>query len=143
MKRIIKKILLWGSGIFLLLVVVLFVHIWMVTGNKKQDQRKRQLARIDILQPVDSLQVSTLRNCISAQEGVRTTLYTANENALIYEFDPTNQSSDKVLEKASSETGLALKKFMISKEQSMEGCPVMDKSSFSYRLGKFFENVIN
>lgn len=143
MKRLIKRILLWGTGVFLLLVIVLFVHIWMVTGNKRQDLRKRQLARIEILQPVDSLQVNQLRACISSQEGVRTTLYTAQENALIYELDPTVQTTDRVLAEAASQTGLSLKKFELSKEQSIAGCPVMNENSFSYKLGKVFERIIN
>lgn len=142
MKRIVKKILLWGSGVFLLLVAVLFIHIWMVTGNKKQDQRKRQLARIDILQPIDSLQLSELRGRISSQNGVRTTMYTEKENAMIYELDPSVQTTDQVY-KAAASTGIALKKFTISKDKATKGCPVMDDRSFTYRLGKMFESAIN
>lgn len=144
MKRKHWKILLVSVGsTFLLLTTILAIHIYMVTRPKpSQDPRLRQLARLDVISDIDSTDVPKLQSIVAKMEGVRTVKYAANESAVIFEFDPSKQNTEAVAESL-SQNGYTVQKFKVSSSQMNKGCPVMDKSSISYRLGKYFQSAIN
>ncbi|MBU2020229.1 MAG: hypothetical protein KJ941_11345 [Bacteroidetes bacterium] len=142
-RKIWKRLIIVTGSVFLLLVITLFVHIMMVTKKDTvQDLRKRQLSRIDLTQSVDSLKAIEITQTIREMEGVRVAKFGFSEKAIVYELDPSVQSPDKIVA-ALENKGYPVKKFEINKKDMANGCPVMDKSSISYRMGRFFQNIID
>ena len=138
-----KRTLLLTGSVFLLLVATLFVHIYMVTRpNDKDDFRTRQLARIQFTEALDAETLGSVKANMYAMNGVRTVKYFEAQKAIVYELDPKVQSTDKVFSEVIEKNDLPAKKFVIDKSRSADGCPVLDKSSLSYRLGTFFQNLL-
>lgn len=139
-----KRLLIITGSVFLLLVVTLFVHIMIVTSNKgdKQDLRSRQLSIISLTEKVDSEKGSEITKMVLKMKGVREAKFNKPGMSIIYEIDPQLQSPDAVVA-ALDKQGYPVKKFVIAKKGNAESCPVMDKSSISYRMGKFFQDILN
>ena len=135
-----------GIGVvstFLLLVVVLFIHIAMVTkADPIEDQRKRQLARIDFASDIDDKEASLIRKEMSDIKGMRTVKVNAEKDIVVYEIDPTLTSTSQVYTAVVENKGRNAKKFVIPASDRANGCPVIDRSSISYRLGKFFQDIL-
>jgi hypothetical protein len=140
---LLKRLLIAAGSIFLLLVLILFVHIYQVTRpTQDQDLRARQLSRIELTEKLDTEGERSLMKDLTSMKGIAIAKLSKTENAVIYELDPTVQSTDKVVSKL-SKNGYPVKKFELSKEQQGKGCPVIDKSSVTYKVGSFFQSIIN
>ncbi|MFT7343699.1 MAG: hypothetical protein ACI9XP_000273 [Lentimonas sp.] len=144
MKR--KHWIILGIGVlstFLLLVVVLFIHIAMVTkADPIEDLRNRQLSRIDFAMDIDEQLAGEIRKDMTSIAGVRTVRVNVEKDIVVYELDPSITSTEKVYAAVIDNKGRKAKKFVIDKSAATNGCPVLDRSSVSYRLGKFFQNIL-
>lgn len=142
-KKFWKRLLIGVGSTFLLLVAVLFVHIWMVTRPKPgDDQRVRQLARIDFQQELTPKVRAELVKDFKAMEGTRTFRFNPDEKAMVYEIDPEIQSTEAVYQNLVVSNDFKAKKYAVPVAMKSGGCPAIDKNSFTYRLGKMFEGMV-
>lgn len=143
-KRMVFRWLMAAGAVVLSLFIVLVIHIYMVTRVKNDDKRIRQLARIDFKQNITAIEGQALKNKLLSMDGVDAAYYNAEEDVLVYSFNPTLQNADKIfLSLVEQENKYLAVRFRVPKDQLASGCPVIDKSSFSYQLGSFVQNVLN
>lgn len=136
-----KKIIVWSIGIFAFLLTALVVHILISTQTVRNDDRVRQLSRIDFKEPVDSLTAIKIKNTINAMEGVDGSFFNIQQGTFVFIFYPKQQSTEAIFNKVMSLGNFKAERYMPSDANAAAGCPVMDKSSFLYRVGVYFSNL--
>lgn len=120
----------------------LVIHIYIVTKDKNDDKRIRQLARIDFKQEVDSLSAITIKNTVLSFDGVDAGYFNIPDKTFIYSFDPNKQNADKIFTQLVADGNYKAVRFRVSDSQLTSGCPVIDKSSFTYQLTSRIQNII-
>ena len=142
-----RKILIRGlyiTGISIVLLLgTLVIHVAMVTKGKNDDKRNRQLGRIDFKEQVDSMDIRKIKNSVLSMNGVDAAYFNADDNLLVYSYDPDLLHSDLVYNKLMKENNIKAEKFTVSLNESANGCPVIDKSSFSYQFASAVKNIMN
>lgn len=142
-----RKLLVRGLYIlgisFVLMVGVLVIHIAMVTKGKNDDTRNRQMARIDFKQEIDSLEIRKIKSAILSMEGVDAAYFNDLDNILVYSYNPEVQHSDLVYYELMKKGNYEAERYRVNEEQLANGCPVIDKSSFSYQFASVVQNIFN
>ncbi len=144
MKRKILKRGLYFIGISaVLLVGTLVIHVAMVTKSKNDDKRNRQLARIDFKEQVDSMDIHKIKNAVLSMNGVDAAYFNTDDNILVYSYNPEILHSDLVFYNLMKENTYKAERFMVDAKELKNGCPVIDKSSFSYQFASAVQKIIN
>jgi hypothetical protein len=144
MKRKILKRGLYFIGISAaLLVGTLVIHVAMVTKSKNDDKRNRQLARIDFTEQLDSMDIRKIKNSVLSMEGVDAAYFNVDDNILVYSYDPVLIHSDLVYYNLMKENTYKAERFIVDAKQLKNGCPVIDKSSFSYQFASAVQKIMN
>lgn len=140
MKRKLIKSLIIGTSVLSLLFIVLIVHIYLVTKDK--DPRNRQLARIDFMEKVDSIDAIKIKNSVLSMHGVDAAYFNTKDNILVYSYNPDIQNQDNINSGIQQLFTYDFKKFTVDAQAAKNSCPVIDKSSFSYQLAQQLNKVI-
>lgn len=141
-KKIILKTTLWVSGITLLLFIVLCVHIYMVSGSKK-NVPTMQLSRIDFKQAIDSAEAQKIKSFIRRQEDVQAAYFNVKDGILVYTYQLGKQNSANIYQKLMDFGHYKAERYIVDDHAAQSGCPVMDKNSFSYKLAYYMAKFFN
>lgn len=140
-RRIIKIVLLSSLSVFLILVGVLAIHIYSVTRPApRQDLRPRALSIFNLSNPSDSVQITDYWENTKRLEGVNTVKIAPNQTSLIVEWN-TQKTNPELIVGSLKTAGLNMETLSFTDAQRANGCPVIDKESWSYRLGSFFQSI--
>lgn len=142
-KTIFRGIIVLVS-ISILLISVLVIHVAMVTKSKNDDKRLRQLARIDFKEQLDSVAQQNLKNKVLSIPGIDAAYYNADDHILVYSYNPEILHSDLVYYQLVEEKKYNAERFVVANNNSnnSKGCPVIDKSSFSYQFANAVQEII-
>lgn len=145
MKKNLLRIALGTLVTVLLLFVVLVVHIYMVTPKStKNDNRQRQLSRIDFKQDIDAAEAEKIKAFVGSMNGVEGSHFNVEADVLVYTYASGTQNSTDVFNAVVKMGNYKAQRYVVSQEQSKNGCPVStDKKSFSYRLTTIVNNIFN
>jgi hypothetical protein len=135
-KRI-KKIALISSGITLILVGVLAVHIYLVTRPQNSEATRIVMARIDFKQDIDDKDASAITEWLYTQQGVNHVLCNPETNIAIFTFLPSINNADDIVASLSKSTGYVGQRFMPNEKELMGGCPVA-MGSWTSKVSGFF-----
>lgn len=127
-----------GASI-LSLLIVLIVHIYTVTNGKNVDQRVRQLSRIDFIQDVDSTFANSFKNKVLSIEGVDAGYFNVNDKTFIYSYDPSVQNADRIFVELMKGSDYKATRYRTNEKLLASGCPVIDKSSITYKLASLIK----
>ncbi len=139
-KRTLKRIALSVLSVFVLLIVVLCVHVYMVI-RPRVDASTRIMARIDIKQPIDQNDVNKITTWLYQQKGVdHVVVYPQSETA-IFTYAPVQNDANRIAQdfKAALPYGKA-ERYMPSERELKSGCPV-GPGSFAYTLYTTVKNI--
>jgi hypothetical protein len=141
MKKGLFKKVLAGAGItFLLAVVVLSVHIYMVTRPQPLRTNALIMARIDFKQDLKKEDAVKITAWLYQQNGVDHVLCNPAGKLAVFTFYPSKTSAEQIIAKLNQTTSYTGKRFLPTKEQLAGGCPVA-YNSFSYQASKFFTHL--
>lgn len=143
MKR--RTLLRVGIALFsltLVLLVVLIAHVYTVTHQRKNDQRLRQLSRIDFKQPIDAAEANKIKSFVASMEGVDATFFNTSQGTLVYTYAVGKQTSDNVFKQLIAFGHYQAQRYMVTPGESAGGCPVMaNDDSFRSRFTRFIANL--
>lgn len=126
----------------IVLLTTLIAHIYLVTKNKPLDQRNRQLARIDFQEDLDFKQALSVKNYVLTLRGVEGAHFNLDDRTFVYLYDPEEQHSDLVYKAVISKFNIKAKKFKVDEKLAANGCPIIDKSSISYKFTALVQDII-
>ena len=135
------KILRISLGVLSALVLVLVVHIYMATHKAPVHNEGIQLARIDMLQPIDSTQAMEIRSHVKQMAGVKNCYVNVPAGTVVYAYDLRQQTSAVVYASVASFSPVPCQQFTPSAKELATGCPAMDHDSFSYRFSNWIRSI--
>ncbi|CAN5396032.1 hypothetical protein BH11BAC5_BH11BAC5_41160 [soil metagenome] len=136
----IKKILLGALSIFLVLVLVLGVHIYIVTRPKAPDEHTKIMARIDIKENISKQQADKIAGWMNVQKGIDHVFINPATHILVFTFYPVKTSATQIEHDFKNNFNLAAARYMPSEEEMKNGCPVASTSS-TYKAVTFFKRI--
>lgn len=123
-KSLLKKVLFGLAGTTMILAVILCVHIYQVTHKKITDPNAIALARIDFGQTFSKEDATKFYVWFNKQNGVnRVAFNTENQNAVLAYY-PVKADATKLVESFCKQFNINAKRYMPSKQEMMQGCPV-------------------
>lgn len=134
------KILRISLGILSALVLILVVHIYMATHKAPVHNEGMQLARIDMLQPIDSAQAINIRSHVKQITGVKSCYVNVPAGTVVYAYDLRQQSSAVVYASVASFSPVPCQQFIPNAKDLANGCPAMDHSSLEYRFANWIRS---
>jgi hypothetical protein len=123
-KKILKKVLLVGLGLFALSSIVLGVHIYKVTRPKVVDANAIAMARIDFKQDISVNDVAKITNWFMLQKGISQFKCSPESKHAVFTFYPAKMNATAVVETFSKELHFNAVRYMPNKAEMMIGCPV-------------------
>lgn len=139
-KKLVKKILMVTGSLFLLLVVVLSVHIYIVTRPKAPDPNLRAMARIDIQQEISGDDSAKIINWLFQQKGVDHALCNRQSAIVVFTFFPVRTTANKVFADFKSNLTYKAVRIIPNEKDLKSGCPVASASG-TYKVYNFFKNL--
>ena len=134
------KILRISLGILAALAAVLVVHIYLATHKEPIHNANIQLARIDMLAPIDSTQANLLRSKVKHLPGVKSCYVNVPAGTLVYAYQLDLQNREDVYAQVISFSPVPCKEFIVSAKDAANGCPAMDHSSLEYRFANWIRS---
>lgn len=122
-KRNWKSIAMGVLSVFLLLVVVLCIHIYVVTRPKAPDANTRIMARIDIKQPITAEDASKITAWLYDQKGVDHVVVNPKGDIAIFTFAPVKNSADRIVSDFKADLPYKAERYMPSKAELKGSCP--------------------
>jgi hypothetical protein len=119
-----KNILLYTGVTFLLMVMVLGVHIYMVTRPKAPDANIRVMARIDIKQAITQQDADAITAWMYQQKGVDRVLCNPESDILVFTYFPVKTDANLILRQFKSSFNMKAERYMPTAAELQTGCPV-------------------
>ena len=139
-KKVIKRIFLYGFSIFLLLLVVLCVHVYIVTRPKAPDAYTIAMARIDIKQSITSEDASKIGAWLNQQKGIDHVLVNPQTKIVVFTFYPIKTTADQVVHEFKTALHYKAERFVPTEADLQSGCPVASTSS-SFKAYNFLKHL--
>lgn len=136
--KLITWLILTGASI-LLPLIVLVIHLYIVTKDKNDDRRVRQLSRIDFIQDVDSSFAVSFKNKVLSIDGVDAGYFNVSDKTFIYSYDPNIQNADRIFVELMKDNNYKATRYRTDDKLLASGCPVIDKSSITYKVASLFK----
>ncbi|UZR96562.1 hypothetical protein [Chondrinema litorale] len=141
-KKKLFKATIWIFSIFSILALVLVIHIAMVTKPNNSHHSNWQLSRIDFTQSLDSAQAQLAMKTIQSISGVKHAYVNNAQGTLVYSYEAGHLKSADVFDAFIAKTNFEAKPYKAPKMEDATGCPVIDKSSLTYRFTTFVQNTL-
>lgn len=136
--KTVKNTLKWASGVLLLLVVVLTVHIYLVTRAKAPTARTVAMARIDLKQAIGQGDAEQIRIWLSQQKGVDHVLCNPESAKVVFTFRPVQTSANRLVSDFKTHFHYRAERYIPTPEEMQAGCPVKS-TSLTYKVYQFFQ----
>lgn len=146
MKNKLIKLTIWTATIVSMLTIILAIHIYLVTSPKETNPTAAwQLARIDIEEetPLSAAVAKEIKTTLKTIEGVERVVINSEDGNAVVGFNSTIKTGRDIYRQFSKQTSIAAKLYVPTKEQLAAGCPAIDKSSITYQVGSFFQEVFH
>lgn len=141
-KKLILRSLTALCGLLVIGFGVLVIHIYQVTHKPKTDYEKRQMARIDFLEPIDAKQAADIQTFTRSLPGVDHTFFNQQNGILVYSFINDKQTSANVFKQLTQHLPVKAKPYTVSEEDLMAGCPAVgSKNTLRYKLSHFIAQL--
>jgi hypothetical protein len=120
------KLFLKASGIvFLLLVVALAVHIYIVTRPKPLDKTQLAIARIDFKQSISPKDSLSITEWLYQQKGVQYVLCNPTSSITVFGFYPAQINANDVVTSLTKTLHYQAQRHIPTTEELNSGCPII------------------
>jgi hypothetical protein len=140
-KKTLKKILLYSLSTFLLLVIVLGIHIYMVYRPKAPTAYSRVMARIDIKQPITEGDANNIKVFLAHEKGVDHYLVNPQTSIVVFTFLPIKTTGNQIVKDFKTNFDFKAERFVPTANDLKSSCPVA-ASSYTYKVYKFISQII-
>ncbi|WP_194778132.1 heavy-metal-associated domain-containing protein [Pararhodonellum marinum] len=137
----IKKLIIGVIGVFMALVMVLAIHIYQVTSEKRNQGPAFAMSKIMLNQELDSLEAIEIKQFILGKEGVKDTRINVRSGHIICLYDRNVWAPQELVDETNKAFTLNSSLYQPSQEELAASCPAIDKNSMTYKLGSFFEKL--
>lgn len=137
------KLFLKASGItFLVLVVVLAVHIYVVTRPKPLDKTQLAIARIDFKQAITPKDSLSITQWLYQQKGVQYVLCNPATKIAVFGFYPAQINANDVVASLGNNLHYQAQRHTPTAEELSSGCPVIVETTGA-KLYNYLKSRLN
>lgn len=140
MRLKLKKTLLTTGSIFILLVMVLGIHIYLVTQPKTPDATTMAMARIDFKQDISASDAATIYMWLIDHKGIERVMFSANNNNVVFTFSPLLIDAEKIAHDIQISLHYKAFRYLPGAEDMKKGCPV-SQTSVSNSMYRYIKNI--
>ncbi|GMQ27839.1 heavy-metal-associated domain-containing protein [Algoriphagus confluentis] len=137
----IKKIILTAGSIVLVLLVVLGVHIYQVTGKGMSDGPNWSMGKIEVSPDLDSTRVEAVQEEYLQRPYIRAFRINREQGHFILLYDRKQVSGDELAGELGEKLQVSASLYRPSAEELASSCPAIPKDSFTYQLGSLFQSI--
>lgn len=141
-----KRRVIQVSAAFLSVVFLLFaalvIHVGMVSVVRKNDQRIRQLSRIDFKQDINNEEASQIKGFVAGMNGVCGVNFNVDADILTYMYDPAVQSSGNVYTQLVAHGNYEAVKYTVNADDLAKGCPAFAEKGPLSRAVLYCSNLL-
>lgn len=123
------------------LVIILAVHIYDVTHREQLPTKHWQMARIEFAAPLDSPMAMQVQSYFHQHALVKYSHMNTEQGWLVFAFDNRNSDANSIYQSMKTKLPVATTLYNPSANDMAGSCPVIDKSSVTYKLGSFFQRI--
>ena len=139
-KRTWKRIALAVLGVFVLGVVVLAIHIYVVT-RPRVDADTRVMVRIDLRQDIGQADADRITAWLYQQRGVDHVLVNPQSDIAIFTFAPVVNDANRIVGDFRAQTSYKqARRYMPTEKEMQGGCPVA-ATSVAYKVSRFIQKL--
>ncbi len=138
--KTIKRTILAGGAVIILLAVTLVIHI-MIVSRPKADASTLAMARIDFKQDLSQQDADKVTTWLSHQPGVEHVLCNAQTETAVFTFYPVRASADQIAAALRAQLHYNGVRYMPDQKALKGGCPVSDHS-LSYKIYSTIKNIL-
>lgn len=138
-RKTLKKILVGTISNFLILVLILGIHIYVVT-RPKVDKQTRVMARIDIKDPIDNQDAQNITSWLYQQKGVDHVLVNPKTGIAIFTYSPLVTNGDSIANSFTTSFHYVARRYIPSQAELQSSCPVAS-NSFSYKVYSYISHI--
>lgn len=142
MKKYIIRISIVLSSILLIGIITLAVHLYLVVPSKKTHHQNWQLSRIDFEEPITKEKEVEIIKVLKSIEGIKNTSINRDCQNVVYSYETGTLTSKEVFDEFMTQGEFNAKAFVAPKLSEAGGCPVIDKSSFTYRFSTLIKKIL-
>ena len=136
----VKKVLLGAMGIFVLLVLVLAVHIYVVTRPKALDPNARIMARIDIREKINQTDADKITTWLYQQKGMDHVMVNAKTDIVVFTFFPAQTTGNQIVKDFKATFNYKAERYIPTEAEMQSGCPVASTSD-TYKIYHFIKQI--
>lgn len=136
--KMIKNILAGSAIFFVLLVIVLGVHIYIVTRPKPVDASTRVMVRMDIKEAISKSSSDSIAAWLHKEKGVDHVMLTNDK--ILFTYLPIKNTADQIIQDFHSNFTIKAERYMPTQEELQSGCPVASTSK-TYQALAFFKKL--
>lgn len=138
---LIKKVIAGMAGTFVLMLVVLCIHLYIMTRPGVTDPKVAALARIDLKQNISEADAAKIGSWLYGQQGIDHVLCNAPAGVVVFSYYPARVSADAIVSNFKAGFNYPLATRFVPSENDLKGsCPVL-AGSLSYKLIEFFKHI--
>ncbi|MBS1605997.1 MAG: hypothetical protein JST42_25295 [Bacteroidetes bacterium] len=135
-----RRIALAALGVFMLGVVVLAIHIYVVT-RPRVDADTRVMVRIDLGQDIGQADADRITAWLYRQKGVDHVLVNPASDIAIFTFAPLSNDANRIVGDLQVQIGYKEgRRYLPSEKEMQGGCPVATTSA-SYKVARFIQKL--
>lgn len=140
-KTALFRIILLFTIPLIVLSGALVLHILSVS-KPRPTRPMIQLARIDFQQKIDSLEAQKIVAFVNSQNGIDKAYFNVPDQILVFGFLVDEQNATAVFNKVIEYGNYKATKYVVDKEMASNGCPVIDKTSFAYKVSESVNRIL-
>lgn len=137
----IKKILLTAGSIVLVLLVILGVHIYQVTGKGASKGPNWSMGKIEISDQPDTARLKEVQDEYLDRPYIRAFRVNRQQGHFILLYDRKQISGDELAKDLGEKLQINAALYRPSAEELASSCPAIPKDSFTYQLGSLFQSI--
>lgn len=141
--KMLKKLLLAGLALFIILLVVLVIHI-ATAKPVVIDNQTLQISRIDFNEPMDTIQAQAIHRQLKSIPGVKNPKVVPDKGVAVYFHDNTITNAKEVYEALMAMGNYKASPFVVPETLAHKSvCPVGNTNSFSYKFSRGIQRIFN
>jgi hypothetical protein len=140
-KKTFKKIMTATLSVFMLLVLVLGIHIYVVTRVKPPSEHTRVMARVDFKQHLDQGDADKITAWLYQQKGVDHVLVNPKSQIAIFTYFPVRADANDIVQHLRSSLNYKnAERYILTASDLSKSCPVAS-TSFSYKVYNTIKHI--
>ncbi len=142
MKKYITRISISVLSLLLVGVITLAIHLYLVTPSEETHHQNWQLSRIDFEEPITDEKALEIHQALKSIDGIKATSINRDYRNVIYSYETSKLDANAVYAEFMTKGNFNAKAHPAPDLDNAGGCPVIDRSSLTYKISALIKKIL-